>query len=204
MNATAKKFLLFIFMLATLASSYRLMGELTLTRSREIILITRLDEMIPFVPELTAVYMTIYFMWLPLVFARGITYGHFKNAVWATFAVFALLYVFYLIMPSSYPRPLLGSCDCWRHWPLKLLYAADLPNNTFPSSHAAGVAVLLAATKNKFSGAGRFLYVVWGALILVSTFAIKQHYVLDTAAGFAAGYAIWWIFQKYSHESETP
>lgn len=197
MNDTIKKFWLFAVMIAGLAASYRLVGELTLARSGGLNLTTRLDEAMPFVPELTIVYMTIYFMWLPLVFAQGITYAHFKNAVWATFVVFGVLYACYFIMPSSYPRPVLGSCDCWRHSPLKFLYALDLPNNTFPSSHAAGVAVLLAATKGRFAGLGRFAYVVWGLLILVSTFAIKQHYILDTLVGFAAGWAAWLTIEKY-------
>ena len=167
--------------------TYRLVGGLTLERSKGVSLETPLDKAMPFLPELTVVYMSIYFMWLPIVFSPDVSVEYFKDMAKATLWAFGIMYFYYLILPSSYPRPNLDECECWAHAPLRWLYAVDLPNNTFPSSHSAGVAILLAASEKKLSGLSKFLYFTWGMLIIISTFAIKQHYIADTVSGVAVG-----------------
>ena len=196
MNQTAKKSLLFAIALSVLASTYRLVGELTLERSKNLSLATPLDDAMPIIPELTVIYMTIYCMWLPLIFSQNISCAYFKKIIAATFVAFGILYIFYFLMPSSYPRPAMTDCNCWRHSPLRFLYDMDLPNNTFPSSHAAGVAILLLATFGKFKTAGLIFYQIWGLTIIFSTFAIKQHYILDAACGAGIGAIVFIIINK--------
>ena len=194
MHETARKGWLFLLTLVIWAASYRLVAELTLERSKNLSLATSLDTTLPLIPEMTLIYVSIYLMWLPLVFSSAINYDYFKHTVTATYLVLGLLYIFYFAMPSSYPRPPIFDCACWRHTPLNILYEVDLPNNTSPSSHAAGVAILLVATWGKFKLLSSILFKLWGSSIIVSTVAIKQHYLQDAIASALLGLTIGYAF----------
>lgn len=89
-------------------------------------------------------------------------------------------------------RPEAGSItpDSFASWGLRLLYTLDPPYNLFPSLHLAlaTLAAFAAWTARPAYGA---LAALACACIGVSILTVKQHFVVDAAAGLALAVAAW-------------
>ena len=198
MRHIGAKLLLYATMAMLFFWGYRMVAEMTATRSGEVSFLTPIDEAIPFVPEFVFPYMSLYALfWLPVIVSRNISLRDFFGIIVATGGMFAVAFTVYLVVPSRYPRPDVSPDASFVYYVLaKALYAYDLPNNTLPSTHAAVVAILLSATRKKFGRRTYAIYALWGTSILLSTVTVKQHYIVDLVSGIILGIASFAIARR--------
>lgn len=196
MSATQKKALLFITVLAIIGIAYRLVSMLTIGGSQIEILKIPADDWIPFAPWMVLFYVCVYLFWIPPILSSLVSYCEFKKILISATVSFAVMFLIYFIFPCSYPRPTLLNPNGWAEELVAWLYMIDLPNNTFPSGHVTSVTMILSATFRKFHPAFAVLYFIWGALIILSTLLIKQHFIIDVAGGLMLAFLMLRYFHK--------
>lgn len=87
----------------------------------------------------------------------------------------------FIIYPVEYPRNYDLNSLCALN---RFLISCDNPRNCFPSLHVSFIFLtLLAAKRLGISLKIRYLFIIWGAVIIVSVIFVKQHYVIDVLAG---------------------
>lgn len=188
MREALKKLLLFLVTFGAILPIYFGIAEYTLDRSTKSSFLLPIDEAIPLVPEAIFAYMSFHLFCFSPVFFKSISLLRYMETVLAMLGAFGFMFLCYLVIPSAYPRPLITDCDCLSHILLARYYAADPPNNTFPSSHVAATTIILleiVPKLRKFS----WIFGIWGASIILSTLLVKQHYVVDVITGLTLGLA---------------
>lgn len=186
------------------AGIYRLVGELTLDRSFGTNLMIPLDEKIPFWPETVIFYLSIYLFWLPPILSTSVSVKEFWKIVLAVGIALLIGFILHFIIPAAYNRQtipeVIAETNVVTYWAtiiVQNLYLADLPNNTFPSSHVLTVTVLLIMMRPRSDRWAYRLYVLWGIAIILSTLTVKQHHLLDVIAAVFISLAVKnWIFKK--------
>tara|TARA_R110000824_G_scaffold68140_3_gene176423 strand:+ start:532 stop:1122 length:591 start_codon:yes stop_codon:yes gene_type:complete len=149
-------------------------------------LLTDIDTLIPFVPQFIWIYHTI----IPALFFTTIILIKKKEVFFSALSAFLIAgiisSVFYILLPSFYPRePLLETTVST--FLVKLTRLVDGAHNTFPSGHVTYAWILALFVpmtdfaKNKLSI--KFIYFLWAALVSVSTLFLKQHYIVDVLSG---------------------
>ncbi len=153
-----------------------------------------LDHAVPFLSWTILVYMSLYAQVTVMFFV-------IKNRVvlnhlfWAYLISGVLLGGFYLLIPTThnYPLPVSHCNNCLDSMVL-WLRRTDVAANQFPSGHALfsllGPCFLLAAGRYKKG----ILFLLWGALITISTLTVKQHNVVDVVAGAFFAIAFGYLF----------
>ncbi len=182
----AKKWLIFIATIGLIFIAYRLIGVETLRRSFNHSLETPIDMWIPFMPATVIFYVTIYFFWLPLILSRNVNVRQYSRIIAAVALAFAITFTIHIIIPSAYPRPTISAAEArssWSDYILKKVYATDLPNNTFPSSHVVAAVTLTIMAYPYLKKTAFAVYAAWGAAISMSTLTVKQHYLIDVVVG---------------------
>lgn len=169
-------------------------GVSHLTSGREVDLLAGVDQAIPFIPSVIWVYLSYILVLASLIFVVD---GQ-RAFGWTAISIIAAVLVsacFYLVAPSSYPRPPVECVDastCIIKW----MYGIDPSNNTFPSLHV-GLSFIVAFSLyehwSKF--VGRIL-VVWALAVSVSTLLVKQHYLIDVFAGFTVAAVVYWAVRE--------
>ncbi len=139
------------------------------------------DDAVPFLPWTIAVYLSLYAMvLLAAVVSSGAAYVELFAAV---LLANALCYAGFVLFTAHYPRPALASiAPPWRA-AFAMIFARDLPGNTFPSIHVATPVVV--ALQRRAHGPRGAAWLAWAALIAVSTVTVKQHFLVDIAGGVA-------------------
>jgi len=165
-------------------------------------LTTGLDEMIPFVPAFSFVYLTVYWMFLLAPFTSPTP----RDSLLLARAYLTLIFVpwiFFIFYPVMFHRPDFD-VNNFTMWTLLQIYRADNPINCFPSPHCAGAMlstlIILDRSSRKL---GLFAFVLT-FVIGASTLLIKQHYILDVVAGYALGAGIYYFYYRMpSFEVQT-
>lgn len=156
-----------------------------------------LDDKIPFLPQ----FAVLYCLWYPFLIVPGLYLllrepDAFRRYMWFFMVGTGLCLLICTVFPNGQDlRPQLGEggggfCVSL----VRGLYAADTNTNVLPSMHVVGsVAVFYGALHSK--GLRRPLpfaaITVMTVLISLSTVFIKQHSVLDIAAGLLLSVPIW-------------
>lgn len=162
-----------------------------------------LDRLVPLRPSWALVYGALYLFLIVLPVLAVRQEEHIRRTVAAYLTVWIAAYVFFLLLPTTAPRPTEVSGGGFGGWGLRLLYAADPPYNCFPSLHVAhsfvsaltcwrldrrlGIATLAAAT-----------------LVALSTLFTKQHYVLDVVGGALLASAAYALFLRRHPREAVP
>ena len=143
-----------------------------------------IDDLIPFSPGWTAVYQSLYLL-LPVPWLCT-SPNELRRYRIGFFAMTAVAFAVFLIAPVAGPRPATPA----DHDLYKLLITYDANLNAFPSLHV-GLTVLafLLVRSLTRSTALTAVALVWAALIVYSTMAVKQHWAADVAAGLALALA---------------
>ncbi|WP_219838242.1 phosphatase PAP2 family protein [Paenibacillus sp. R14(2021)] len=148
-------------------------------------LMTDLDRAIP----LVKIFVLPYSVWIFYIYACLIYFFIKDPSVYRrsliTYVVCALIcYGVYLVFQTTVPRPLLTGDDPFTRL-LAFVYHRDQPFNCFPSIHCfSSFMVMKALYGSKFRNRiNQTLIYGMSTLIIVSTFFIKQHTVLDAASG---------------------
>jgi membrane-associated phospholipid phosphatase len=141
-----------------------------------------LDRWLPVLPAWAIVYGAAYvfLIVLPVLVVRQ--RAHIRRMYLAYVSVWITAYAGFLLLPTVAPRPATVAGEGFAVWGLRFLYAADPPNNCFPSLHVAHsfVSALSCHRVHRGLGVGAALCAL---LVAVSTVLAKQHYILDIAAG---------------------
>lgn len=156
--------------------------------SNEYSFMTPLDKAIPFMPEFVWIYQSL----LPVIAVTMVLLVKSKrlffNTFWACLATTFIIHLFWISFPSFYPRPDFipeGISEAL----VQISYDIDNSSNTFPSGHVAFAWIMFFGVRDsqkakEVQGLAR-LYLLWAIGVSLSTLAIKMHYVVDLAGGFA-------------------
>jgi membrane-associated phospholipid phosphatase len=167
--------------IGAVSATYYPLSAITMDRSVD--LMTSFDRSIPFVPWTWWIYFPHY------VFGLIVTTIAVRDVHLLSRVIFAILLgqvvsaSFYLLLPSTYPRPLsIGEADPMTTAALTWFWGTDPANNTFPSTHVANASI--AALGAWYS---RQLIRWYSALVALGVFitvhTTKQHYWVDAVAG---------------------
>jgi len=170
-----------------------------------------IDKVTPFIPWTFLIYTSDYFL-IFLVVILIKEKEHFNSFVRMAFGVLFCCGLFFLFLPTTYPRPLYPEVNnILIKGAMKFIMAADNPTNCFPSMHVALTGVSIWAIR--FFGKRTYLFFgVWTLAIYISTLTTKQHYFLDILGGIAVMVTIasleWTLFESkrivsvFEHEVE--
>ena len=143
-------------------------------------LLTDLDKLFPFVPEMVYLYMSFYVVIVVSVFFLK-TEEEFTRVILSIIGTLLLTYPFYYFFPANYPVTMFDATTVTTKF-LKWCFAADIPNNTFPSLHV-GLAFTIAFGIKQYKKKLGALYVIWAIGIALSTIMIRKHFLIDTFGG---------------------
>jgi hypothetical protein len=149
-------------------------------------LMTNVDYAIPFV----RFFVLPYSIWIFYIYACLI-YFFIKDIkvyyrVLLIYTLCALLcYFIYSFFQTTVPRPYLAGNDIFTQL-TQYVYNRDLPYNCFPSIHCFSCYLVMKAIyKSSFKNRlNQTLIYSMSTIIIVSTFLVKQHAILDAFAGF--------------------
>ena len=168
---------------------YALSDCLTGLRESHISVVLPLDDLIPFLPVLAPVYLSISpLLYLPLV----VIDNALRLRVLAIgFAIeIALAGLVYLALPVEASPVPPGVHGLW----FSALDSVNLEYNSLPSLHVALAITAAAASQDRLPPLGRPGLWIWTGLVVLSTLLVKQHFIADVVAGMAlAGITIWVI-----------
>jgi membrane-associated phospholipid phosphatase len=157
-----------------------------LTARRALRLRVHLDAelSIPFVPAMTAVYMSVYLLFLAAPFILR-TRRELRAAIATLAAVIGMAGLGFLLVPAELafpparPEDLALWADVYR-----LADRMNLTYNLVPSLHVALAVACAAIFSSHATGFGAALLWLWTAAVAVSTVLTHQHHVLDVIAGW--------------------
>lgn len=159
-----------------------------------------IDKEIPFIPEFVWVYNTL----LPMLMLSSIflikNRTTFLTAALSFFTAAMVLNMFYILLPSFYPREPFEVTSI-STWLLEITKQIDGSNNTFPSGHVAlSWLLFLNVLQTKFAENKpliKVFFFLWSSSISISTLVLKQHYIVDVAGGIVLAVLCFWASKKY-------
>lgn len=164
-----------------------------------------LDRLIPFEPMALPVYLSlwVYVSLLPAFFStRRDLYCYGLSM---TLMCITGLAVFYF-WPTAAPAP---DIDWSRYPDVDFLKNIDASGNAFPSLHVATAFFSAFWLQRLLSGFeapawASWCNAIWCAAIIYSTVAIRQHVVVDVAAGLVLGGLVAWLSLRRNPPSAIP
>jgi membrane-associated phospholipid phosphatase len=158
-----------------------------------------IDRITPFVPWTFLIYTSDYVL-IFLIFILLKEKESFNSFARMVFGVLICCGLFFLFLPTTYPRPRYPEVNnLLVAGAMKFIMAADNPTNCFPSVHVALTGVSTWAIR--FVGRKTHLiFWMWTLAIYASTLSTKQHYFLDILGGIFVMVIIafleWVLFAK--------
>jgi hypothetical protein len=171
---------------------YWLLNHCLLFRSRELPL-TWIDRATPFWLWTIWGYFALITMapGLPLLVQRK---SVFRRLLLAYFISMITAWLFFLFMPTHYPRPPLPECYSWTSMAYRALLEFDSPECCFPSSHViVPLLACLALRRDRSLGAWWPLVAVSVAICCLSILTTKQHYLWDLIGGAGVAGMGWYV-----------
>ena len=143
---------------------------------------TPIDRRMPFVPETTVIYSSLYAMFgiAPFVL-RTIAEVRMLARILVYEIVIAAPFFLALPMPESVPRGELGAFA----GAFRLADQINLDHNQFPSLHATFAFTVAVVLGRRVGLAGQLLFAGWSLAIAVSTLLTGQHVIVDIAGALA-------------------
>ncbi|WXG41850.1 MAG: phosphatase PAP2 family protein [Candidatus Freyarchaeum deiterrae] len=222
--------LLVVFFIVSMLYSY-----VTAFESSPHVQFTPIDWSIPLYPPAVVIYLFVFysFLFFALVYYAFIQRAYFNQLIISLIVIELIASIVYVIYPTIMIRPYwaptsLSDWILWSNllspqyiynwllydsiqlnsgpfnWMLWNVYAHDTPLNCFPSLHAA-VSTMVAfgfwQEKRKYG------WVSWpiAIAVIVSTWLVKQHVIVDSIFGAALALAVGYIFYKKVFTTpETP
>lgn len=147
-----------------------------------------LDNQLPFVPFFMLLYVLAYITWAIglVVICREERQICYETMAGEQIAKFICLVIF-LVFPTVMARPEVTGSGFF-NWLVRFIYAADSPNNLFPSLHCLiNWFVFRGSMRCKNVGNGYRIFMFISAIIVfISVLLSKQHLILDVIGGIAA------------------
>lgn len=144
---------------------------------------TALDRAIPLEPGWVWIYLSYYLLcFLPLLAPGAL---RILPRVALAYAVeFAAAFVCFVFVPMRMLRPEIPGASASAA-ALRWVYSVDPGYNIFPSLHVANVVMIALLFQRLRGGRPAALLWLWVGAVCASTLLVKQHYVVDVAAGVA-------------------
>lgn len=150
---------------------------------------TRVDDMIPFCEAFIIPYFS-WFIYVPMGVAIALagdekTYRSLSSMLCIGMTVFLIVTI---VFPNRLTlRPYVMPRNNVLTRMVRMLYAADTPTGVFPSMHVYNSICIMdwAYAVYPSDRRGRrikWIYAIWGMLIILSTMFLKQHSILDVIA----------------------
>lgn len=139
---------------------------------------------IPFVPAMTAVYMSIYLLFLAAPFMLR-TRREFRSAVITLSTMIGIAGAGFLLVPAqlAFPPATAEDAGIWADVYL-LADRLNLTYNLVPSLHVALTVACVAIFSRRASAPGKAVFWIWAMAVASSTVLTHQHHVLDVVAGW--------------------
>jgi len=159
--------------------NYIIAGELA-ERGKDITI--AIDKEIPYISLFIFPYIYWYiFVFLGLVFILFKDRKRYLRTLMGIYIGMCICYVFYYLYPVEMARPVISDTTIPNKI-VNIIYELDRPLNCFPSIHVLNTYIIMRFTRIK-DNKSWFIYTnIVGTLIILSTFFIKQHFVLDGVA----------------------
>ncbi len=174
-----------------------------MTENRHHELMTALDRAIPFIPWTWWIYFPGYLFGIFIAVVCAKDDRIYLRTVGAIMLAQVFNSIIYMILPSTYPRPLDWQGTGFTAEAIRWFWTIDPPNNTFPSSHVA-LAVLSASTLWRERNPWRWLPTATAVGIILTVHTTKQHYWIDTIAGIAMAALCSWLVFRFLPIRRTP
>ena len=150
-----------------------------------------LDASIPFLPWFAAFYLLAYVQWISgylLIGKEGKDFCY--RWCFASIAGKLLAGICFLIIPSTAVRPEAAGNGFFEML-IRMIYAADLPDNLFPSIHCleSWICFRSSCYMKKIPRWVPAAFFVMTLLVFASTVCTKQHVLIDIAGGILAAEA---------------
>lgn len=145
----------------------------------------RLDDQIPFIPWTLVIYLGSYIFWIVnyVIGCRQDEENAYRFISADLLAKIVCLFCF-LLFPTTNIRPYVAGDSIWDEG-IQMLYQLDIADNLFPSVHCMTSQFCLIAVRE--SDKIPCWYCISSMLIVVgiciSTLTVKQHVLIDMAAG---------------------
>lgn len=138
----------------------------------------------PFVAEMTAVYMSMYLLFVAGPFILR-TREEFRAAIATLATIIGTAGLGFLLVPAplAYPGVPAGTLGIWAGL-FRLADDLNLTYNLLPSLHVALTVACVSFFSTRIAGVGRALLWGWAAGIALSTLLTHQHHLLDVLTGW--------------------
>ncbi len=143
-------------------------------------LLTDLDHLFPFVPNMVYLYFSFYVVILVSVFFLQ-NEKSFNRTIASILGTMFLTYPLFYFFPANYPVPSF-EVNTFTTKFLKWCFDADVQNNTFPSLHVSLSFTIAFAIKHYRKKLG-VIYLIWATGIAFSTLMIRKHFLIDSFSG---------------------
>jgi membrane-associated phospholipid phosphatase len=146
------------------------------------------ESQIPLIPAAAPLYASLYAqLGLPVFFVR--TGRAFVRLQAASALACGFAFFVFAFFPMTYPRPPLDAHDGAGRL-LVAVWKMDPAACTFPSLHVTCAWIIASALGGR-SRVWRAVWAINAVLISISTLLVKQHFIVDVAAGTALGLVAW-------------
>lgn len=158
--------------------------QLTARRASRVRVHLDAELSIPFVPAMTAVYMSIYLLFLAAPFMLR-TRREIRSAVITLATMIGIAGAGFLLVPArlAFPPATAQDAGIWADVYL-LADRLNLTYNLVPSLHVALTVACVAIFSRRASAPGKAVLWTWAVAVAASTLLTHQHHVLDVAAGW--------------------
>lgn len=148
-------------------------------------IVSKYDEMIPFVPVWSSIYLLCYFFWI----ANAILIAREGRKKWYVFmSAYLIAEIFcnivFIVFPTTMTRPEVTGNGIF-DLAMKMIYFLDLPYNLLPSIHCMLSWLLTRGIigSDKVPKWYQMASIVISILIFLSTLFTKQHVIVDIFTG---------------------
>lgn len=187
-------------MIALFAGVYPALNQVNAARSWYLDVSLPIDEALPFVPLAIVGYCLVY-VGLGIAYLVVRDERDWARAAWSCLLGTAVALACFAALPVEMTlRPDLTGLDGPLLFLTNAYYAADQPYNCFPSLHVT-YAVLAPLVAWRAGPVARWSLVAIALVVIPSVLLIKQHYVLDAAAGLVNGVLCWWVVRAASRRT---
>jgi membrane-associated phospholipid phosphatase len=156
------------------------------------------DLVLPFVPEATLIYSSLYAMFalVPFILRTDREVRVLARSIAWEVVVAA---PFFLALPMSEPSI---PADLGRFAAaFRVADAINLQHNLFPSLHASFAFTVAAVLGRRSRLPGRAAFAAWSLAIAISTLLTRQHVIIDIAGALVLVSVVLWRAQKKGHLS---
>lgn len=167
-------------------SMYLLLNHST---ERVFLLVTVIDERIPFLPYFVLPYAAWYgLLFVALIWFMYNDYELYRSSIISMILGLVISFITFSFFQTTVPRPGLLGHDIFSRL-TQLIYTIDQPFNAFPSIHVMTAYVIFLGCLQMSTHSPKISLTLQGSVILVifSTLFLKQHTLLDVLGGLFLG-----------------